>query len=174
MDVPKKRPRSVSPDHEARDVPSRSPREAQRSPRCYLLFAGLSQAPCGGLGDLVGTFTSEDTARHAFRDIRLNESSRRSWAQLAVVEGQGVKPLCWFGIGATPAGKPLTYAHLAGGRAMEAEPSRSSSARESVSTRPEGAPTARRGLSNRLTAALTRVRGPLRNHPRPLSERRWQ
>ncbi|MDQ3640379.1 MAG: hypothetical protein M3450_02625 [Actinomycetota bacterium] len=69
----------------------------------YLLFAGLQQPPNGGLGDLVDTFTSEEAARLAFRQIRLRTSSTNGWAQLAVVDGEhGLKPLCWFGIGARP------------------------------------------------------------------------
>ena len=79
--------------------------------RCYLLFAGSQQAPRGGLGDLVGTFSSEATARRAFRIIRLEQTSQRSWAQLAVVEGDhGIRPLCWFGIGAMPARKRASVA----------------------------------------------------------------
>jgi hypothetical protein len=69
----------------------------------YLLFAGTQQPPNGGLGDLLGTFTSEEVARCAFRDVRLRMSSPTSWAQLAVVDGRhGLKPMCWFGIGAEP------------------------------------------------------------------------
>ena len=71
--------------------------------RRYLLFAGTQQPPNGGLGDLVDTFMSEEAARRAFREIRLRTSSTTNWAQLAVVDReQGVKPLCWFGIGAEP------------------------------------------------------------------------
>ena len=43
-------------------------------------------APRGGLGDLVQTFSSEEMAHRAFRDLRLKESSATSWAQLAVVD----------------------------------------------------------------------------------------
>ena len=83
----------------------------QDQPRCYLLFAGSQPAPQGGLGDLVETFTSEATARQAFQHLRVNGSSARSWAQLAVVDGRhGIRPLCWFGIGATPARTSLTSA----------------------------------------------------------------
>ena len=78
--------------------------ENQISGRCYLLFAASQRPPRGGLGDLVETFSSEETARRAFRDLRLKHSSATSWAQLAVVNGdKGVQPLCWFGIGAAPA-----------------------------------------------------------------------
>ena len=67
----------------------------------YLLFAGTTQPPRGGLGDLVATFTSEEKARQAFRQIRLQPPHPRSWAQLGVVDAGGaVKPLAWFGIGA--------------------------------------------------------------------------
>ena len=71
--------------------------------RCYLLFAASQRPPRGGLGDLVETFSSEEKARRAFRDLRLREGSATSWAQLAVVDGdKGIEPLCWFGIGARP------------------------------------------------------------------------
>lgn len=71
--------------------------------RRYLLFAGTQQPPNGGLCDLVDTFTSEEAARRAFREVRLQTASTTSWAQLAVVDGHaGIKPLCWFGIGAEP------------------------------------------------------------------------
>lgn len=73
----------------------------------YLLFAGTKQPPNGGLGDLVGTFTSEEAARIAFQAIRLRASAPASWAQLAVVDGdQRIEPLCWFGIGAEPRRQP--------------------------------------------------------------------
>ena len=76
---------------------------------CYLLFAGSQPAPHGGLGDLVGTFTSEATARQAFRDLRLSQVSASSWGQLAVVDAHhGLRPLAWFGIAATPATTPRT------------------------------------------------------------------
>ena len=76
---------------------------AVRDGRRYLLFAGTVQPPNGGLGDLVDTFMSEEAARRAFREIRLRTSSTTTWAQLAVVEPRlGVRPLCWFGIGAEP------------------------------------------------------------------------
>ena len=96
--------------------------------RCYLLFAASQRAPRGGLGDLVETFSSEETARSAFRDLRLKDSSATSWAQLAVVDGdKGIQPLCWFGIGARPTRSPASrmrregagspsMARIAGGR----------------------------------------------------------
>ncbi len=72
----------------------------------YLLFAGTQLPPQGGLRDLVGTFSSEQEARQAFREVRLQPSSRTNWAQLAVVDAdRGVKPLAWFGIGAAPDGR---------------------------------------------------------------------
>lgn len=83
--------------------------EEDRS-RCYLLFAGSQRTPQGGLADLVAAFTSEETARQAFRHMRLDQSSATSWAQLAVVDGhQGIRALSWFGIGATPARTPVTF-----------------------------------------------------------------
>lgn len=82
--------------------------EQDRS-RCYLLFAGSHRTPHGGLADLVGAFTSEETARQAFQQIRLDQPSKTSWAQLAVVDGHhGICALSWFGIGATPARTPLS------------------------------------------------------------------
>jgi hypothetical protein len=69
----------------------------------YLLFAGTQPPPSGTLGDPLDTFTSEDVARRAFRDLRLRMSSPTSWAQLAVVDDRhGLKPMCWFGIDAAP------------------------------------------------------------------------
>ena len=77
---------------------------------CYLLFAGSQQTPQGGLGDLVGAFTSEAAARDAFRHLRLSQTSASSWAQLAVVDGtHGIRALSWFGIGATPDRTPVTF-----------------------------------------------------------------
>jgi hypothetical protein len=72
---------------------------------CYLLFTGTQAMPMGGMADLVGVFQSEEEARAAFRRVRLETAtSPSSWAQLAVVHGEhGIKPLCWFGIGVTPA-----------------------------------------------------------------------
>ena len=76
--------------------------------RYYLLFAGTDAVPRGGLSDLVGTFTSEVAARRAFRDIRLKETSKTSWAQLAVVDdARGTRTLSWFGIGAAPSRNPV-------------------------------------------------------------------
>ena len=70
---------------------------------CYLLFSGSQGPPRGGLGDLVQAFASEEAARQAFHQLRVKGQRHGIWAQLAVVDGaMGVKPLCWFGIGATP------------------------------------------------------------------------
>ena len=90
--------------------------------RRYLLFAGTQQPPNGGLGDLVDTFMSEEAARRAFREIRLRTSSTTNWAQLAVVDGEhGVKPLCWFGIGAEPASyRTARYRRAPGAPTVEA------------------------------------------------------
>ena len=82
----------------------------------YLLFAGIEHPPRGGLHDLVGTFASEPEAREAFRAIRLQPPSPAAWAQLAVVDGAAMRPLCWFGIGASPDGHPINVSALA--RAM--------------------------------------------------------
>ena len=150
----------------APDITSKSLRGAADPARCYLLFAGVSQSPRGGLGDLVGTFTSEDTARQAFQDIRLNGGTPWSWAQLAVVEGEEIKPLCWFGIGATPARRPVTDDHA---RAVDA--SMSPPAPGSLSTTgPKREPAARLGLWNRVVAALVGVLASRRKQHRPPSE----
>lgn len=78
---------------------------------CFLLFSGCHRVPRGGLADLVGTYTSEATAREAFRRVRLRDSSESSWAQLAVVESNdGIRAISWFGIGATPSRTPVTPA----------------------------------------------------------------
>ena len=75
----------------------------------YLLFAGTQPPPGGGLGVPLDTFTSEEAARRAFRDVRLRMSSPTSWAQLAAVDDrQGLTPMCWFGIGAEPPRPPRT------------------------------------------------------------------
>jgi hypothetical protein len=77
--------------------------EVQGPNRWYLLFAGSEPSPRGGLGDLVQIFSSDETARNVFREMRLAGGSAARWAQLAVVDGtNGIQPLCWFGIGATP------------------------------------------------------------------------
>ena len=77
---------------------------------CYLLFAGSQQTPQGGLGDLVGAYTSEVAAGEAFRQLRLSQTSASSWAQLAVVDGaHGIRALSWFGIGAAPGRTPVTF-----------------------------------------------------------------
>jgi hypothetical protein len=69
----------------------------------YVLFAGTQRSPHDGLGKPVDTFTSEEAARRAFCDLRLRMSSASSWAQLAVVDDRdGLKPVCWFGIGSEP------------------------------------------------------------------------
>lgn len=70
---------------------------------CYLLFSGSQGSPRGGLGDLVQAFASEEAACQAFHQLRVKGQRHGIWAQLAVVDGaMRVKPLCWFGIGATP------------------------------------------------------------------------
>lgn len=89
--------------------PSTDPKDPNRM---YLLFAGSERAPRGGLADLVRTFSSREGAVAAFREIRLAGSSDACWAQLAVIEdAKGVRPLCWFGIVATP-NRNLTFRHV--------------------------------------------------------------
>lgn len=89
------------------------PVDGAHSPRrWYLLFAGSGPVPRGGLGDLVETFVSDELARMAFRDLRLKGGSAASWAQLVVVDGEnGIRPLCWFGIGAAPNRNSMLCVH---------------------------------------------------------------
>lgn len=124
---------------------------------CYLLFAGSQQAPQGGLGDLVGAFTSEAAAREAFRQLRLSQTPASSWAQLAVVDGdRGIRALSWFGIGATPArtpvisGRPENSIYIqTEGRVMQI------AARDVPSPAgPEIVPTAPRHLAKRILVCL--------------------
>lgn len=66
----------------------------------FLLFAGTSDRPGGGVGDLAGVFRCEHDARDAFRQVRLGSRSAAAWAQLAVLDdGNRIKPVCWFGSG---------------------------------------------------------------------------
>jgi hypothetical protein len=68
------------------------------APRRYLLFAGSSTRPGGGLRDLVGTFGSELEAREAFRGLRQQDASPSAWGELAVIDGCGqISQLAWFG-----------------------------------------------------------------------------
>ena len=96
-------------------TPTNSGPGAQRPKRWYLLFAGSEQVPRGGLGDLVQTFGSDDTARTAFLELRLRGDSAARWAQLVMVDGEkGLQPLCWFGIGAAPNDSSARFMHCDG------------------------------------------------------------
>ena len=65
----------------------------------YVLFAGSHGRPGGGLRDLVGTFSSEESAWAAFRALRVNHPSTQGWAELATIDGLGqVNQLAWFGL----------------------------------------------------------------------------
>lgn len=62
----------------------------------YLLFAAPAGRPRGGTGDLVRVFTCEETARAAFRAVRL-QSGGQGWAELAALDAAGrLRRLCWF------------------------------------------------------------------------------
>ena len=122
---------------------------AEHLPRYFLLFAGSQPAPQGGLGDLVGAFTSEVAAREAFRQLRVSQASASSWAQLAVVDGdRGIRALSWFGIGAAPARTPVTF--------PRSERSSGTSATREVpsAARPDAEPTARRNLAKKAIVCL--------------------
>ena len=67
------------------------------SNRQYLLFGGTGGG-AGGLRDLVGAFTTEATAKDAFRSLRLSPDFRGGCAELVVLQPEGrMKPVCWFG-----------------------------------------------------------------------------
>ncbi len=127
-----------------------------RGPR-YLLFAGTAQPPRGGLGDLVATFTSEQEARNAFRQLRLQPPSCRSWAQLAVVDADGaLRPLAWFGIGASLGGSSVKPDVPAVSR---------SQARPRVSRRTTMLLTAMVAVASSMVAVLVDDRGSGRSTP---------
>lgn len=68
------------------------------SPEVYLLFAGGHDRVGGGLGDLVGTFATEDDGLQAFRRLQVHHPAFGGWAELAGVNGFGrVRQVCWFG-----------------------------------------------------------------------------
>ncbi len=52
------------------------------------------------------TFTSEEAARNAFREIRLRTSAPIRWAQLAVVDENRRSSRCACSIGAEPGRQP--------------------------------------------------------------------
>ena len=130
--------------------------DQEHPPRCFLLFAGSQPAPQGGLGDLVGAYTSEVAAREAFRHLRVSRASASSWAQLAVVDGnRGIRALSWFGIGATPARTPVTFPRPK--RSIATQPERGvmqTATREAQSAGPDVEPTARRHLAKRVVVLL--------------------
>ena len=76
----------------------------------YLLFAGRhGDTAAGGVGSLVATFASQEEARAAFRQARLNLSDVEGWAELSVVSAGGrARKLSWFGIARQRGAKPLT------------------------------------------------------------------
>jgi hypothetical protein len=74
----------------------------------YLLFAGHHGEPKRGAGAIVATFSSQDEARAAFRQVRLNLANGEGWAELASVSNAGpVRRLSWFG---QEAGRSVSFA----------------------------------------------------------------
>lgn len=66
--------------------------------RLFLLFACADGRPAGGLGDLVGTFDTEEEAREVFQRVRLSVDDRIGWAELVALTSTGrINPVCWFG-----------------------------------------------------------------------------
>jgi len=63
------------------------------------LFVLLTSASLGGDRRAVPPelFASEVEARRRFQRLRLEVGTGAGWAQLMVVEGDDVRPLCWFG-----------------------------------------------------------------------------
>lgn len=80
---------------------------AQLAPPChYLLFADVGGGRDGVSRHVAVAFRDEDSARDAFRALRLEHAERADWAELALVEASGeLRRLCWFG---RPWGPPGT------------------------------------------------------------------
>jgi len=75
----------------------------------YLLFAGRHGDAAQGVGSLVATFASQEEARAAFRQARLNLSDVEGWADLSIVSAGGrARRVSWFGADRQRQGKPLT------------------------------------------------------------------
>jgi hypothetical protein len=68
--------------------------------RQFLLFAGRRNGPFAALGNLIGVFADERTARRAFERVRLEEDPTVGWAQLLSLDPRGrVRAIGWFGAG---------------------------------------------------------------------------
>ncbi|MDQ6725783.1 MAG: hypothetical protein M3256_02035 [Actinomycetota bacterium] len=75
-------------------------------PQRYMLFAGVGNEPGGSSRHVVANFRDEETARQAFRALRLGHSQPADWAEVAVVEPSGgLRQLCWFGTPWGPGGR---------------------------------------------------------------------
>jgi hypothetical protein len=72
------------------------PLDARQMSGNYVLIAS---PPLGVIGPPPRTevFASEADARRRFHRLRLEAGTERGWAQLTAVEGDVVRPLCWFG-----------------------------------------------------------------------------
>jgi hypothetical protein len=81
----------------------------------YLLFAGHHGEPKRGAGTIVATFSSQDQARAAFRQMRLNLANGEGWAELAAVSNRGpARRLSWFGQEGSWSRSPLSPALATG------------------------------------------------------------
>jgi len=87
----------------------RTGNEGSARPELYLLFAGRHGDAARGVGSLIATFASQEEARAAFRQARLNLSDIEGWAELSVVSAGGrPKKVSWFGATGHRSTKPLT------------------------------------------------------------------
>ena len=78
----------------------------------FLLIAAPGSDPHARSRPPVEVFTSERVAREAFVRRRLEGGSGSPWAQLAAVEDQAIRPLCWFGPSSGPPPAPRRRAPL--------------------------------------------------------------
>jgi hypothetical protein len=71
---------------------------ADVAPSCqYLLFAGANGRSRGGTGDLVRVYRTEESAKAAFRALRL-ESGEEGWGELTALDAAGrLRRMCWYG-----------------------------------------------------------------------------
>ena len=77
----------------------RTGNDRSETPELYLLFAGRHGDATRGMGSLVATFASQEEARAAFRQARLNLPDVEGWAELSVVSAGGrPKNVSWFGV----------------------------------------------------------------------------
>ena len=77
----------------------------------FLLIAAPEPTPrANNSRPPVEVFTSEGVAREAFVRRRLEVGSGSAWVQLVAVEGQAIRPLCWFGRSPGPLPAPRRLA----------------------------------------------------------------